>query len=114
MTAMHRATVVIPTHTHFATLPYAVKRVQDQGVDDIEIFIIGDGVDDTMRATVRALQAGDPRIRFFDLPKGPRSGELHRDQVLREEPGAGSVVGRDRHLEPARSVRLLEQHRRHV
>ncbi len=87
MTAMHRATVVIPTHTHFATLPYAVKRVQDQGVDDIEIFIIGDGVDDTMRATVRALQAGDPRIRFFDLPKGPRSGELHRDQVLREAQG---------------------------
>jgi hypothetical protein len=36
-------------------------------------------VDDTMRATVRALQAGDPRIRFFDMPKGPRRGELNRD-----------------------------------
>jgi GalNAc5-diNAcBac-PP-undecaprenol beta-1,3-glucosyltransferase len=84
---MPRATVVIPTHTHFATLPYAVRSVQNQGVDDIEIFIIGDGVDDTMRATVRALQAGDPRIRFFDMPKGPRRGELNRDQALHEAQG---------------------------
>jgi GalNAc5-diNAcBac-PP-undecaprenol beta-1,3-glucosyltransferase len=82
-----RATVLIPTHTHFATLPYAVKSVQDQGVDDIEIFIVGDGVDDRVRASVRALQAGDPRIRFFDMPKGPRRGELNRDRALREAQG---------------------------
>jgi glycosyltransferase involved in cell wall biosynthesis len=84
---MRRATVVIPTHTHFATLPYAVKSVQDQGVDDIEIFVVGDGVDDPTRAAAQSLQAGDPRIRFFDLPKGPRSGEVHRDRVLPEAQG---------------------------
>jgi glycosyltransferase involved in cell wall biosynthesis len=84
---MPRATVLIPTYTHYATLPYAVKSVQDQGVDDIEIFIVGDGVSDKVRAAVRALRDGDSRIRFFDLPKGPRRGELNRDQALREAQG---------------------------
>jgi GalNAc5-diNAcBac-PP-undecaprenol beta-1,3-glucosyltransferase len=84
---MRRATVLIPTQSQYATLPYAVKSVQNQGVDDIEILIVGDGVDDTMRATVQALQSGDPRIRFFDMPKGPRRGELNRDRVLREAQG---------------------------
>jgi glycosyltransferase involved in cell wall biosynthesis len=78
----------MPTHNHYATLPYAVKSVQDQGVGDLEIFILGDGVDDKVRAAVRALQAADSRIRFFDMPKGPRRGELNRDRVLREARGA--------------------------
>src|SRR5215813_10842942 len=82
-----RASVVIPTYRHFATLPYAVKSVQNQGVEDIEILIVGDGVDDATRAAVQVLQADDPRIRFFDLPKGPRRGELNRDRVLHEAQG---------------------------
>src|SRR5215470_11759580 len=62
----------------------------DAGVEGVvilggrEIFILGDGVDDKVRAAVRALQAADSRIRFFDMPKGPRRGELNRDRVLRE------------------------------
>jgi hypothetical protein len=44
-------------------------------------------VDDAVRATARQLQADDRRIRFFDLPKGPRHGELHRDMVLRQARG---------------------------
>jgi len=82
-----RASVVIPTYRHFATLPFAVKSVQNQGVEDIEILIVGDGVDDATRAAAQALQAGDPRIRFFDLPKGPRRGELNRDHVLQQAQG---------------------------
>lgn len=84
---MNRASILIPAHEHSATLPLAVASVQTQGVDDIEILIVGDGVDDVLRATVRQLQAGDRRIRFFDLPKAPRNGELHRDKVLREANG---------------------------
>jgi GalNAc5-diNAcBac-PP-undecaprenol beta-1,3-glucosyltransferase len=87
VTAVRRATVLIPTHTHFATLPYAVKSVQHQGGDDVEIFIVGDGVDDATRAAALALQAADPRIRFFDLPKEPRRGELNRDHAMREAQG---------------------------
>lgn len=84
---MLRATVLIPTHEHAATLPLAVASVQAQGIDDIEILIVGDGVTDALRAVVRQLQAADRRIRFFDLPKGPRHGEVHRDLALREAQG---------------------------
>src|SRR5215208_2665572 len=85
--AMYRASVLIPTHEHAATLPFAVKTVQQQGIEDIEILIVGDGVNDQLRATIKELQAGDRRIRFFDLPKGPRHGEIHRDAVLRQAQG---------------------------
>jgi hypothetical protein len=85
---MCRASVLIPTHgRRAATLPLAVASVQAQGIDDIEIFIVGDGVDDAVRAAVEGLRAADARIRFFDFPKGPRNGEIHRDGVLRQARG---------------------------
>ena len=40
-----------------------------------------------MRSTVERLRAADARIRFFDFPKGPRNGEIHRDGVLRQARG---------------------------
>jgi hypothetical protein len=82
-----RVTVLIPTHEHAATLPYAVASVQAQSVQDVEILICGDGVDDALRAVVAELQAGDKRIRFFDFPKGPRNGELSRHEVLQHATG---------------------------
>jgi len=85
---LYRASVLIPTHGHrAATLPLAVASVQAQGIEDIEILIIGDGVDDSVRSTVERLRAADARIRFFDFPKGPRNGEIHRDGVLRQASG---------------------------
>jgi glycosyltransferase involved in cell wall biosynthesis len=85
---MYRASVLIPTHSHrAATLPFAVASVQAQDIEDIEILIVGDGVDDSVRSTVARLQAKDSRIRFFDFPKGPRNGEIHRDGVLRQARG---------------------------
>jgi GalNAc5-diNAcBac-PP-undecaprenol beta-1,3-glucosyltransferase len=85
---MPRTSVLIPTHgRRAATLPFAVASVQAQGIDDIEILIVGDGVDDAVRSTVERLQAADSRIRFFDFPKAPRNGESHRDGVLRQARG---------------------------
>jgi GalNAc5-diNAcBac-PP-undecaprenol beta-1,3-glucosyltransferase len=85
---MPQVSVLIPTHGHRAAiLPFAVASVQAQGIDDIEILIVGDGVDDSVRSTVERLQAADSRIRFFDFPKGPRNGEIHRDGVLRQARG---------------------------
>jgi GalNAc5-diNAcBac-PP-undecaprenol beta-1,3-glucosyltransferase len=85
---MPRVSVLIPTHgRRAATLPFAVASVQAQGIDDIEILIVGDGVDDEVRSTVERLRANDSRIRFFDFPKGPRNGEIHRDGVLRQARG---------------------------
>src|SRR5262245_7005181 len=84
---MPRISVLLPTHEHAATLPYAVRSVQRQGVDDLEILICGDGATDPVRAVVADLQRADARIRFFDLPKAPARGELNRDAVMRQARG---------------------------
>jgi hypothetical protein len=84
---MPRISVLVPTHEHASTLRYAVRSVQAQGVDDLEILICGDGVGDELRAVVAGLQDADPRIRFFDLPKSPGIGELNRDRVMRQAKG---------------------------
>jgi glycosyltransferase involved in cell wall biosynthesis len=84
---MLRASVLIPTREHAATLPLAVKSVQLQSIKEIEILIVGDGVDDRLRTIIERLRADDSRIKFFDFPKGPRHGEIHRDAVLRQARG---------------------------
>jgi GalNAc5-diNAcBac-PP-undecaprenol beta-1,3-glucosyltransferase len=82
-----RISVLIPTHEHATTLPYAVRTVQAQGINDLEILICGDGVSNELRAVITELRREDPRIRFFDLPKGPNIGELNRDYVTRQAKG---------------------------
>jgi glycosyltransferase involved in cell wall biosynthesis len=82
-----RASVLIPTHEHAATLPFAVASVQAQKCDEIEILIVGDGATDPVRTAVQRLQESDSRIRYFDFPKSPRTGEIHRDVVLRQAKG---------------------------
>ena len=80
-------TVVIPTHNHADTLRYAVRSVLWQTCQDLEIFIVGDGVPDRTREIVAELTEEDTRIRFFDFPKGDRLGELHRHHALQEANG---------------------------
>jgi hypothetical protein len=84
---MPRISVLLPTYEHASTLRYAVRSVQTQGVDDLEILICGDGVSDELRAVITELQCADRRIRFFDLPKAPCRGELNRDHVMRQAKG---------------------------
>jgi GalNAc5-diNAcBac-PP-undecaprenol beta-1,3-glucosyltransferase len=81
------ATVILPTHDHGLTLRHSLRSVQEQTVDDLEIFVIGDGAPDLTRELVPELARGDSRIRFFDNPKGPRNGELHRHAALEEARG---------------------------
>jgi glycosyltransferase involved in cell wall biosynthesis len=84
---MPEATVLVPTHDHGATLRHSVGSVLAQTVEDIEVFVVGDGVPDDARAVVRELVESDGRVRFFDHPKGPRLGEAYRHGVLQEARG---------------------------
>lgn len=83
---MH-ATVLIPTHEHRPSLVRAIESVLAQTIADIEIFVVGDGVSDATRELVAGLRWRDRRIRFFDNPKGPRRGEIHRHAALAEARG---------------------------
>ena len=58
-----------------------------RGRDDIEILIVGDGVDDALRSEARRLQADDWPHSLLRPAKGPRHGEVHRDWVLRQARG---------------------------
>ena len=51
------------------------------------MFVIGDGVPDVTREVMAELTASDERVRFFDNPKGPRHGEIHRHEALKEARG---------------------------
>lgn len=84
---MTAATVLIPTHEHVEPLRHAVASAQDQSLQDFELFIVGDGVTDATRTLVAELSAADRRIRFFDYPKGPRKGEIHRHDALQHAQG---------------------------
>jgi GalNAc5-diNAcBac-PP-undecaprenol beta-1,3-glucosyltransferase len=83
------ATVLIPTHRHAALLPFAVRSALGQEGASIELFVVGDGVEDETRAALEPFLT-DPRVRFFDLPKGERHGEQHRHTALAE--AAGRIV----------------------
>lgn len=78
---MTDATILVPTFRHAAVLPYAIESALDQEGASIELFVVGDGVEDATREVVARYES-DERLRFFDLPKGPRLGEAHRHRIL--------------------------------
>lgn len=82
-----RATVVIPTHDHGPMLRHSVASALAQTVEDIEIFIVGDGMPDATRDVARSVARLDPRIRLFEHAKAPRHGETLRHEALREAVG---------------------------
>jgi GalNAc5-diNAcBac-PP-undecaprenol beta-1,3-glucosyltransferase len=86
-----KATIILPTHNHPQLIPYALKTAVTQTITDIEIFIIGDGVDDDTRRIVNQWVTNDHRIRFFDYPKAPRLGEILRHDILLQH-ASGEIV----------------------
>ncbi len=83
---MTDATILIPTHRHVALLPYSIESALDQEGVSVELYVVGDGVEDGTRE-VLARYADDSRVHFFDYPKGPRLGEGHRHALLQQASG---------------------------
>ncbi len=76
-----QATIILPTHNHGALLRSSVTSALQQTVP-VEIFIIGDGVDPETRTVATQMAVEFDCVTFFDNPKGPRHGEIHRDVAL--------------------------------
>ncbi len=79
---MPRVTVLVPTHDHAATLPYAVGSVLAQTVEDLDVVIVCDGVGDDTRDAVSDLERADARVQHVEHPKSARHGEPARHAVL--------------------------------
>ncbi len=79
-----RASIVVPAFRSADTLRLAVNSGLRQTVAEVEVLIIGDGVDHATRRVADEIVEQDARVRFFDLPKGENRGERHRDLGVRE------------------------------
>lgn len=84
---MTHASILVPTFDHASTLRAAVESALAQRFGDIEVLIVGDGVTPEVREVAQALVARDPRVRFFDFPKGPHHGEVHRHTAIEQSEG---------------------------
>jgi glycosyltransferase involved in cell wall biosynthesis len=82
-----RATILIPTHDHYATLPISVNSAQNQTVMEIEIIIIGDGATNETKRAAESLASSDTRIKYLHFPKGPNHGEVYRHIAIEKSLG---------------------------
>ena len=88
---MTKATVILPTTGDRAPLlRHSVTSVQRQTVKELELFVIGDGLEEATRSVIRDMAATDPRIHLFDHPKHARRGEVYRHAALAE--ASGNIV----------------------
>ncbi len=106
-----QATIILPTTADRGLLlPFCVRSVQQQTVQAFELFIIGDGVDETTRAVITDLQQQDSRIHFFDHPKHSRRGEVYRHQALQQARGTVVAYICDRDLWLPNHLQTLADH----
>jgi len=61
--------IVLPCYNHGRYLPFFVKTIQDQGIEDIEIIIVNDASTDDSLKIAKSLASKDERIRVVTNKK---------------------------------------------
>ena len=104
-------TIILPTTSDRGLLlPFSVASVQQQTLRAFELFVIGDGVDESTRAVIVELMRGDSRIHFFDHEKHSRRGEIHRHEALQQARGYFVAYLCDRDLWLPNHLEILAHH----
>ena len=77
--------MIIPTYNWSTVLPYSIASVTDQTMDDLELWVVGDGCTDDSEEVVR--RCGDPRVHWHNLPSNTRSQTGPNNEGLRRARG---------------------------
>ena len=72
--------VFLPAFNRGDVIGASIQSILNQTFQDFEILVCGDGCTDNTGDVVCGFN--DPRIRWFDLPKGPGRGYQNRNYVL--------------------------------
>ena len=85
MAVQPQVTVLLPTYNWSAVLRYAIASVLRQTFTDFELLVIGDGcTDDSEQVTA---EAGDPRVRWINLPANTGHQSGPNNEGLRQARG---------------------------
>lgn len=79
--------VILAVHRPPICLPFAIRTIQAQTLDDFELFIVCDGAPDETIACAEHYAGFDPRIRVLNFPKAPGWGEIHWHAALSQATG---------------------------
>lgn len=92
MTDGPRITVLLPTTGEKGgVIRHAMDSVLNQSVEDIELFVVGDGMGAGTRAVVSDYARRDRRVRVFEFPKQFSRGTPNRHGLLIDE-ARGDIV----------------------
>ncbi|MDX1380022.1 MAG: glycosyltransferase, partial [Xanthomonadales bacterium] len=80
---MAHALIICPTFDHQDTLYPTLESVRRQTFQDFEVVVIGDGAPPRTAEIMADIGARDPRFSYQRHPKHERTGEPHRDPLIR-------------------------------
>ena len=83
---MAKVLVIIPTHSNAETLPQALKSIQNQSLESLEVQIIADGASPEVIEIAHSFSKEDQRFRLQRHQKSVRRGEEHRHNSILSSP----------------------------
>ena len=81
---MSSVLVIIPTHSNTETLPQALRSIQQQSYEDLEVQVIADGATKQILEIAQEFAQSDARFRLQNHLKSVRRGEEHRHRSIIE------------------------------
>ena len=78
--------VIIPTHSNAETLPQALRSIQNQSLESLEVQIIADGASAEIIEIAQTFSMKDQRFHLQNHQKSVRRGEEHRHDSILSSP----------------------------